>query len=81
MSRVKYQDRSPSESLPSPFTSDDLARVEEALRQLATAKALIARCERCKVPVTEAKSDAEAVEAFLQAVLSEFRGPQSPIGV
>lgn len=73
--------RQQSDPLPCPYGEDDFRRMEEALRTLAVVKQLIARCERCKIPVSEAKADAEAQEAWFQSVLSEFRGPQAPIGV
>jgi hypothetical protein len=68
------------DTLPSPFSSDDIARAEEALRQLGLTKSLIERCVRCKIPVSEAQADCTALENFLQSILGEFRGPQAPIG-
>jgi hypothetical protein len=64
-------------TLPNPFTADDFARIEEAMRGVHVAKMLIARCERCDVPVAEAKADCLALETFFQAINKEFRGPQS----
>lgn len=80
MSKRGLQNPDPSDLAPSPLTVDDLARIEEALRQLAVAENLIQRCERCKIPVTEARADCDALKSFLAAVHAEFRGPQSPIG-
>lgn len=65
--------------LPNPLTHDDLARVEEAVRQLGVSKALIDRCKRCDIPVSEAEGDCEALCGFFAKILAEFKGPQSPI--
>lgn len=67
------------DGLPNPFSKDDMDRIEEALRQLAPVKDLIARCERCKIPVTGVKSDCEDLCSFFQSLIAEFRGPQGGI--
>lgn len=67
------------QALPNPLNHDDLARAEEALRQLGVTKALIERCKRCNIPVSEAESDCNALCEFLTKVIAEFTGPQSPI--
>lgn len=65
---------------PSPYNADDVRRWEEALRQLAVADQLIKRCERCKIPASASRTDCDALCDFFQGLISEFRGPQSPIG-
>lgn len=70
----------PKEDAPCPYCEDDFRRMEEALRQLHQVSLLIDRCERCNIPVAEARADMEAQRKWYQDTLAEFRGPQSPIG-
>lgn len=67
-------------ALPSPLTHEDIARAEEAYRQLAYPRQLIQRCQRCDIPVSEADRDCTCLENWFAKVLSEFTGPNAPIG-
>lgn len=62
-----------------PFSADDRARAEEALRLLYPIKDLISRCERCGIPCSAMADDCKACEAWFQKVLGEFFGGNSPM--
>lgn len=68
------------EALPSPFDHNDLLQVEQMLQHLGVSEALIKRCQRCKIPVSEHDADCQALCEFYQSILAEFAGPQAPIG-
>ena len=65
--------------VPAMFSQDQLRAAENALRQLPVANALIERCERCKIPVAEARADCDGLCQFFQNILAEARGQQTGV--
>jgi len=62
----------------SPFSEQDMARIEDAYRRLSIPKGLIARCERCGIPCDQAKRDCDALEQFFAKLIAEFSSVQAP---
>lgn len=62
-----------------PLGHDDFQMIEEQLRQLAAAKALCERCQRCNLPVEQALADIDALEKYFHGIMQEFRGHNSPL--
>lgn len=67
------------QAVPNPFNQDHVRAAEEALRQLSVANALIERCEKCRIPVSEARADCDGLCKFLQGFLDMARSTQSDI--
>lgn len=78
MGRAKMIENPVTEQI-QPFTVEQMGRAEEALRLLAPVKDLVARCERCDIPVSAARQDCDACEAWFQRIIAEFSGPHSPL--
>jgi hypothetical protein len=65
--------------VPKIFNREDVARWEEALRQLAVVNELLGQCERCKIPVAEARADCDGLCQHFQNLIAEYSGQQSDV--
>lgn len=60
-----------------PLTPEDVARCEEALRQLMPAKQTIEWCKKCGIPVEAIEKDYQDLERFFQGIIANSKGPQA----
>lgn len=64
------------------LTPAQVARIDRALRRIADLRPVLERCERCRIPMDEARVLLEDQEQTLRALRQEFGpGPETAAGL
>lgn len=63
--------------LPMIYTPDHYKDWDAAMRQLAIANAVISKCEKVQMPVSEERLTCDALCSHFNRLNAEFRGPQA----